>query len=367
MSAGAYSDLKAVWHLDKIAALRRGEQIVPAQVQLVISDLCNHDCSFCAYRMSGYTSNADFGEKREDGTINNNPNRMISIEKCGEIIKDCARLGVGAMQFTGGGEPTVHPDHIDIIANAQHRGMETALVTNGAILRDGWEDVFPKLAWLRVSLDAATAKTYAEIRKIPESAFQQTLDHVEMIADHFHAVGAKTTLGLSYVVTQENKHEVYEAAILAQGMGVPSIRFAAMFGPHLADYYSKHDCQGIDLQIELASKLNDDGFQVIGMFSSRYGDLEQGAPDYKTCYYQEFNCYIGADLNVYRCCNTAYNELGRVGSLKEQSFAEFWQSPEKEAAYGGFDARACEHCAFNGKNRLIHSMAGEAPTHAAFV
>src|SRR6185436_2555124 len=47
MSGGAYSDLKAAWHLDKIAALRSGKQIVPAQVQLILSDLCNQDCHFC--------------------------------------------------------------------------------------------------------------------------------------------------------------------------------------------------------------------------------------------------------------------------------------------------------------------------------
>ena len=40
----AYSDLKAAWHLDKIEAMRKGHQVVPAQVQLILSDLCNQDC-----------------------------------------------------------------------------------------------------------------------------------------------------------------------------------------------------------------------------------------------------------------------------------------------------------------------------------
>ena len=57
-----YSPYKAIHHLDKLAQMKKGEQPVPAQVQLIISDLCNHNCSFCAYRMEGYTSSQNFGE-----------------------------------------------------------------------------------------------------------------------------------------------------------------------------------------------------------------------------------------------------------------------------------------------------------------
>ena len=69
--------MKVYWHRDRLDALARGEVPSPTQVQLIISDLCNQDCSFCAYRMSGNLSNELFGEAREDGSINNNPNRMI--------------------------------------------------------------------------------------------------------------------------------------------------------------------------------------------------------------------------------------------------------------------------------------------------
>ena len=56
----AYSSGKVFHHRDKIDQLKAGEQTVPLQVHLIISDLCNQDCSFCAYRMSGYTTNELF-------------------------------------------------------------------------------------------------------------------------------------------------------------------------------------------------------------------------------------------------------------------------------------------------------------------
>ncbi len=73
----AYSPFKVVHHMDMIDQLRNGDQPVPSQVQLVISDVCNHDCSFCAYRMSGYTSNQNFGILDEQSQqIENNLRRL---------------------------------------------------------------------------------------------------------------------------------------------------------------------------------------------------------------------------------------------------------------------------------------------------
>jgi 2-iminoacetate synthase ThiH len=115
INSDVYSPWKAAHHIDRIHALRGGAQPVPAQLQLIISDLCNHNCSFCAYRMENYTSNQLFGEADPiTGIINNNPNRMISYEKCIEILDDCKEVGVKALQYTGGGEPTVHPKHREI-------------------------------------------------------------------------------------------------------------------------------------------------------------------------------------------------------------------------------------------------------------
>src|SRR6185436_8088075 len=117
--AAAYSDLKALWHLPEMSALKEGRRFVPPHVQLILSDLCNQDCSFCAYRMSGGFSSEQFagpaGEK--------NPNRKIPTDKAIEILNDCAALGVKAVQFTGGGEPTVHPEHMKLFNHALGLGL----------------------------------------------------------------------------------------------------------------------------------------------------------------------------------------------------------------------------------------------------
>lgn len=358
----AYTDLKPAWHLDKIAELRRGEQIVPAQIQLIISDLCNHNCGFCAYRMEGYASNQHFGTIGSDGTVNNNPPRFIPTAKAIEIIKDAAAMGVKAVQFTGGGEPTVHPDHLTIFRAALEAGLQCALVTNGCLLREGWEEVLSRFAWVRVSLDAGTAETYAKIRAVPERTFDKCLENIRRLA------GARGgVVGVSYIVLQENYRECRRAAVAARQAGADSIRFGAVFSTRRRRYYDGIE-SGCVFQVEQADAESRPGFAVVDMFTQRLSDLSAQV-EHPFCGYQQFNVYIGGDLNVYRCCDTAYNDRGLTGSLKEQTFAQFWLSDAKQRAYESFDARGCELCAFRGKNEVINYLVGPeaADRNLAFV
>lgn len=356
-----YTALKAAWHLDKIATLRMREQIVPAQIQLIISDLCNHDCGFCAYRMSGYPSNANFAENG-----NNNPNRMIPVEKCLEILEDARQMGVQAIQFTGGGEPTVHPDHMRIFEFALHLGFDCALVTNGNILRDGWQDIYPRFKWLRVSLDAGTPDTYAKIRRVKDQFFERALGNIwELSQEIERRPGCH--LGVSFVVTAQNYGEVMAATRCAAVNGAHSIRFAPVFTPKDDKYYPEWMLRRVGDSISLARRSHP-RLKVIDQLSNgRLADLKQHSPEYSNCAYQQFNVYIGGDLNIYRCCNTAYNDRGYIGSLKEQRLRDFWQSDEKRRAYAQFDARGCERCAFNDKNRMINYLIEKEPLHVGFV
>ena len=356
--SGAYTDLKPAWHLDKIKALRDTGQCVPGQVQLVISDLCNHDCPWCAYRAEGYSSNQHFSGP--DGE--RNPNRRIPTEKCLEILDDISRLGIRAVQFTGGGEPTVHKDHLRIFDHALSRGLKCALVTNGNTLGDGWEYIYPRFDWIRVSLDAGTSETYAAARRVAASRYRVALDNIAKLSDE----GCK--VGVSFIVLKENYIEALRAANAAEAAGAASIRFAALFSPQMAAYYDGWK-DAADKAVALAVEHYKDSetFKVIDMFGQRHGDLVQGRPSGSFCGYQHLNVYIGGDQKVYRCCNTAYNDLGFVGDLTNQSFSEFWASESKAEAYRHFDARSCEHCAFNGKNDLIRYLVDKAPLHVDFI
>lgn len=363
--ANPYSTLKTAWHVDSIEALSLGEQPVPKQVHLILSDLCNQDCHFCAYRMSAGFTSENFGVKMDDGTINHNPNRMIPTAKAKELLADFVSMGVKAVQFTGGGEPTVHPQHIELFSYAQELGLETALVTNGSILRVGWQPIYTKMKWIRVSIDAGSPETYAKVRRVKPEMYEKALNHVADIAQAIKMADSDCVLGCGYVITPENWEEIARGVAGIAVNGAHNVRLTAMFSKDFDKPY-----EGIDEAIRYAIKRLktqvNGPFQVIDLFSTRISDLNQHAPDYDTCGYQHFTTYIGADLKVYRCCTTSYTKHGEIGDLSGQSYREWFYSQQKQSAMSNFNARSCSICQFNEQNRVIDYMTAEAPLHVNF-
>lgn len=221
-----YTGNKILHHPDVIRELKEGGQPVPKQVQLIISDLCNEDCSFCAYRSSGYSSNQLFGEKKEDGSVNNNPNRMIPLNKVYEILNDCVEMGVKAIQLTGGGEPTVHPDHTKIIKNILDNKLKLGMVTNGLVLRQETIEQFirPDAEWIRISVDAGNQESYSKIRKVNINAFDKVLDNIARLVAHKELNESELTIGVGFVVTEDNYKEIFQCAAIVKELGVNSFQ-----------------------------------------------------------------------------------------------------------------------------------------------
>lgn len=334
------TSLKPAWHLEKIAALRGGENVIPTHLQLIISDLCNQDCHFCAYR-----SETGFSIERFPENGKKNPVRFIPTEKCIEILEDYHAAGGKAVEFTGGGEPTVHADHLEIIRFAQRIGLQTGLVTNGTRLTD--HEVFNNLDWLRISLDAGTEETYRRMRK--SSAWNKVLHNMKLASGF-----KRPRVGVGFVVTRENHQEIEQAAAIVMDARIPYMRVSAMFSTQGSAYYD-----GITVQVPQ----HIDGLQIVDLFSERIADLDQGSPDYDFCGYQQFVIYIGGNQKIYTCCTNAYTLHGEIGDLKEARFRDWLLKYDRRK----WDARSCHHCQFNDKNRLINYLLQPTPEHVDFV
>jgi MoaA/NifB/PqqE/SkfB family radical SAM enzyme len=319
--------------------------------------------------MSGYTSNQNFGILDEQSQqIENNPNRKIPYEKCIEILEDCKEMGVKAIQFTGGGEPTTHPDHPKIFQKVIDLGMDLALITNGAILKPDVIETLVHAKWVRVSVDAGTPETYSHIRSIKKERFNDTLKNISRLVDA-KAKSADTDLlvGVGYVVDQNNFGEIHKLAKIVSEMGVDNIRIGAIFTPKGFKYYDGIYSTIVEQIQRTKDDFQSDNFTIFDAFKDRIDDLVHESPDYNNCGYMHFDTYIGGDLKVYSCCNNAYSTHGEMGSINNQSFKEFWNSDEKKLAYNSLKALDCERCMFNAKNKFINYLLAEDPVHVNFV
>ena len=357
----AYSDLKAAWHIDRVAQLRKGEQIAPVELQFILSDFCNHSCSWCAYRSEKGLSSEGF-VVYEEGKRNHNPNRMISYDKALEIIDDSKTLGVKSIIFTGGGEPTVHPGHMKIFQYALDAGFDCSLNTNGNLLRDGWRDVLPRFAYVRFSIDAGNAEEHARTRDIHVNMYPKILDNLKELVEEVVRQKTECVVGTGYVVTPDNYVNLVEGVSRIRDTGAAYVRLASMQSTD-GDKPFEGIRSSVRDQLEAAKELATDTFSVVDLFDSRLGRT----PVHPFCGMQQYVLYIGANLHVYRCCYTAYTGLGDIGNLANQSFFSWFTSQQKRDAIASFDARQCVVCPLEDKNDAIRYAMNPKPLHVNFV
>jgi len=360
--SGIYNESKLTWWYAREQKLPD----VPKQVQVILSDLCNQDCHFCAYRMSGYSSNQLFMGDSEPAKIgHNNPKRMIPRERALALLDEIKSAGCLSVQFTGGGEPTVHPDHEEIFSKALNLGLNCSLVSNGIKWSDNLiKNILPHFDWVRVSVDAADKDSYAATRRVPVAHWDKAWKSVNGLTEAIAIQRAKTTFGLSFVVTPESWPDILQFAYLALDAGVSNVRFTAMFSTDNEEPFLK-TYDRIKLLIDKAKGLATNRFHVYDNFGSRFNDLKQHSPDYRTCSYQHYTTYVGGDLNAYRCCVLAYNKRGKIagGDLKTRRFDEFWNSDDRKKDFDRFNAKGCARCQFNTKNRSVLYLMEDKPEH----
>ncbi|MBI5075476.1 MAG: radical SAM protein [Nitrospirae bacterium] len=349
-----YSPYKIVHHMEKLQELAAGKQTDPVQVHLIPSNRCNQNCSFCAYRMAESSSSQNF-----------NPKDIMSNEKLLEIIDSCYSLGVKAIQYTGGGEPLVHPAIKNAFKKTISYGMDLALVSNGQALDDELIELLSDVAWVRISMDAANSGTYSILRRTKATVFDRVIASISKFAQK----KCRTILGIGFVISRENYRETYDACKLFKELGVDNFRISAAFTPLGIKYFDGLIDEAKTIAEKAKRDFEDEKFTVFNLFNDRIGDLFDGVQNYDFCPMKELVPYIGADLKVYTCCMLAYNNLGYIGSLKNQSFDELWHGGEKIQFYRKHSPRVyCKlPCMFEKKNDFINYCIKKDAKHTNFI
>lgn len=376
MSKGAYAADKALYWTHRMRDLREGRPVYPVHLHLIPSDYCNLACPGCAYRLEGYSSNQLF-RTQQDG---NNPKRFLPWHVLEKVLNDCAAMGTVGVEVTGGGEPTMHPRIVDLLALAQDLSLSTALITNGLTLHR--QDLLyraAKCAWVRLSIDAATGMTYDRVRPSLGGAPSNNLTHVLDALTRLRRMRDEVStprdcvIGAGFVVQRENWTELYDAASLYRQRGADNVRISGLFTPQGDAYFEGWRERALALEQRAVAELNNAWFTVYGRLGEKLEDLH-APPDYRECLYQRFTLYLGADGNLYRCCVTSYNRLGLLGNVVEAGgLKALLDREEVQRSIREFDARSCPRCQFNDRNRAIARALQEPildrarPLHAEFV
>lgn len=352
-----YSPYKIVHHDRVVSEMRRSRPYLgaPLQVHFVVSNRCNQRCSFCAYRMHGYSSSETFNDRD-----------IIRTDKVLEILDSLAAIGTKAIQYTGGGEPLVHPGIVEIFKRTHRNGLDLSLVSNGDGLNDEIIDQLTEALWVRISVDSSDPDMYAKLRNVRSSTFYRVAKNIEKLAK---TRSSSCVLGIGYVMTRENWFGVYDACRFFRDLGVDNFRISALFTDKGIQYFDGWLEDAKRLSAKCKSDFNSSNFEVFNLFNDRIADLFNGVQDYDYCPMKDLVIYIGADLKVYTCCILAYTAKGYVGSLENQTFEQLWNSDDRKRFYMQHSPRQqCRlPCMFERKNHFINYCVKHNPKHVNYI
>lgn len=342
--ANKYSNLKIFHYQDKLDSLTKDTDSIKAPIHIRIkpTNVCNHNCWYCAYKVDNLQLGQDMVEKD-----------FIPEDKMMQILDDCSDMGVKAITFSGGGEPFTYRYFKQTIEKLIEKKIAFASLTNGSQLKGEIAELFAKHAtWLRVSIDGYDDESYAKARSVKVGEFTKLINNMKKFVNIPHRT---CNLGVSFIIDATNYTKIYKFSLLMKEIGVDSIKLSGCVveneGEKNNKYHKPFFDEAKDLCQKVKDELEDENFEV---FDSYHYLEDKFDKDYSWCPYAQINPVIGADLNVYPCHDKAYNlDNGLVGTIKDKSFKDFWMD-DKDKFFKINPSKDCQnHCVANNKNKMI--------------
>lgn len=175
-------------HTQENYALRDAAREFPMMVVLSFVYVCNARCPNCPY------NNSDIRASYRDALV-----MPAALFK--KIADECGPHGA-ILRMSGGGEPMLHPQAVELMVYAKERGARVGLITNGSVFSE--ESLAALLTAdldaLEFSVDAGDAATYQRVR--PGLNWDRLNENVRLAAALRERLGAGTRIIVS-VINQE--------------------------------------------------------------------------------------------------------------------------------------------------------------------
>jgi radical SAM protein with 4Fe4S-binding SPASM domain len=315
-----------------VLELLRGRNPSPVLVEIDPSNACNHGCYFC---ISSYIHLPEsVGLKTYDKSVM--PKDILM-----NVCKSMINMKVKAINWTGGGEPTVNPHLKDALRYIKDNSdIQMGMFTNGTLLdkHDLFETLVDCMTWVRISVDAGTENTYNTVRRTKANQnWQKMVSNVETLIEVNNKKGKKIDIGVGFVITPDSYNEIVDFAKFFSKYDLTYCQYKPEIvnrerenGKQREIHFWKNDVNPL---LEEAKAILGDKFQINGY---KLNDLENDphffGRNYKKCFGSQIQPCVGADGHVYVCTNhRGYKEYS-YGSLYEKSFEEIWKDVETRNA-----------------------------------
>jgi MoaA/NifB/PqqE/SkfB family radical SAM enzyme len=320
-------DAKALAFRKDAVRLKRGEMVAPTMAIIYPTYFCNMRCFGCI-------SNAE----------NARP-ASIAFDVFHSFLGEFVGIGGESIEFSGGGEPTLHPRFGELINEIAENQLQFGMITNGTrpeCVADAL--AYPNTRYVRVSI--YTVNQLENLAKIIES---------RNFFSSKARVGGKILLGISEIPLLE--YLVDE--IINTGVDFVSIKCKrnSADDPELLDEERK-----LSLDNKIKSLVSCYPGKVFGSSVKTY---QRGK-----CWTSPFHTVIDALGDVKICCYymDRTDDLV-VGNLYETNFKELWYSQKHTMVMDNIDWGQCSKydCRFHQYNQILEEELSGDSSHLAFV
>lgn len=336
---------KLIFHPHRIAQWLDGATIYPLYIEISPAGACNHRCTFCAKDYRGYQP------------------RFLPTDILLERLTELAVLGVKSIMYAGEGEPLLHRDIARIVAHTKAGGIDVALTTNGVLLvPELAEQLLPALSWIKVSIDAGTAASYAAIHRTKAADFEQVFTNLAAAAQLIARNGWDCTLGAQAILLPENAGEMELLAARAKEAGARYL----VIKPY-SHHHKSHTCEYAEIDyspwLGVAEKLKqfaDDNFTVI-FRTNTFIKLFQAHRGFGRCLALPFWSYIDVAGDVWACSSHLGDDRFRYGNLLQESFEQLWTGERRRQSLdyvaNEMDLKVCRlNCRMDAINHYLWEL-----------
>ena len=331
------------------------KKIYPIYVEIAPVGACNHRCTFCSVDYIGYKA------------------VMQDAEVLSERITEMALLGVKSIMFAGEGEPLLYKQMDAIVGHTVTEGVDVSFTTNGVLLNK--LDTLPLCSWVKVSLNAGSAGTYAAIHRTDAKDWTTVWRNLESAAKR----KGNCTLGVQTLLLPENADEMVVLARMCRDAGVDYL----VIKPYTQAKYSdtriyeglaydkaKDGFGGYTKELDAAlQSFNTDTFRVIPRAQSMME--AQNPQKYEKCHATPYLwAYIMATGEVYSCSAYLLDERFRLGNINDASFKEIWEGERRHENWKfvrqELDITECrKNCRMNRSNIFLEGF--KTTQHVNFI
>lgn len=336
---------KLMFHPGRVADWQQGKPVYPLYMEVSPSGVCNHRCTYCGL---------DFMEYQK---------RFLDTALLTERLTELGKLGLKSIMFAGEGEPFLHKDMAQITRHTHTAGIDAAFTTNGTLMKpDMAEQILDCTRWIKISINGATAGTYAKIHRTTENDFFRLLENLKAAVRIRRERKLTCTIGMQLLLLPENHQEAVALAVLARDLGLDYlvIKPYSQHPQSKTTQYSSVRYSDYEYLADELAAVNTKDFRVIFRLQTMK-KWDDGQRNYERCLALPFWSYIDAGGNVWGCSVYLGDERFVYGNIYQQTFQQIWEGEQRCKSLQWVEKELCVkdcrvNCRMDEVNRYLWEL-----------